>query len=182
MTGPTEPRSTILTKAEEATIVAVRRHTLLPLDHCLYAPQPSIPHLMRPARHRCPARTTAFPGCLTWRATSRSARSSNATPIGFFDIDIAEVQTAEGERFLSVGIDRTSTFAAPQLVAKADRKTAWEFLQHMLVAMPYHVHTILTDRAVGTPPVRVTMTRGIQVGPSSLETATSSVPGPCALT
>ena len=31
-TGPKEPRSTILTEAEEATIVAFRRHTMLPLD------------------------------------------------------------------------------------------------------------------------------------------------------
>ena len=38
-TGPREPRSTILTEAEEATIVAFRRHTLLPLDDCLYALQ-----------------------------------------------------------------------------------------------------------------------------------------------
>ena len=33
-TGPTEPRSTVLTEAEEAAIVAFRRHTLLPLDDC----------------------------------------------------------------------------------------------------------------------------------------------------
>jgi transposase-like protein len=31
-TGPTQPRSTVLTEAEEAMIVAFRRHTLLPLD------------------------------------------------------------------------------------------------------------------------------------------------------
>lgn len=43
-TGPKEPRSTVLTEAEEATVVAFRRHTLLPLDDCLYALQPSIPH------------------------------------------------------------------------------------------------------------------------------------------
>ena len=52
-TGPTEPRSTVLTEAEEAIIVAFRRHTLLPLDDCLYALQPSIPHLTRSALHRC---------------------------------------------------------------------------------------------------------------------------------
>ena len=52
-TGPTEPRSTVLTEAEEAAIVAFRRHTLLPLDDCLYALQPSIPHLTRSALHRC---------------------------------------------------------------------------------------------------------------------------------
>ncbi len=43
-TGPTEPRSTVLSDAEEAMILAFRRHTLLPLDDCLYALQSSIPH------------------------------------------------------------------------------------------------------------------------------------------
>lgn len=52
-TGPREPRSTVLTEAEEAAIVAFRHHTLLPLDDCLYALQPSIPHLTRSALHRC---------------------------------------------------------------------------------------------------------------------------------
>lgn len=36
-TGPKAPHSTTLTKAEEAMVVAFRRHTLLPLDDCLYA-------------------------------------------------------------------------------------------------------------------------------------------------
>ena len=34
-------------------VVAFRRHTLLPLDDCLYALQLSIPHLTRSALHRC---------------------------------------------------------------------------------------------------------------------------------
>ena len=40
-TGPTEVRSTVLTVEEEAVIVAFRRYTLLPLDDCLYALQPT---------------------------------------------------------------------------------------------------------------------------------------------
>ena len=52
-TGPREPRSTELTLAEEAIIVAFRRHTLLPLDDCLYALQATIPTLTRSALHRC---------------------------------------------------------------------------------------------------------------------------------
>ena len=47
-----------------------------------------------------------------------------------------------------VGIDRISKFAVTQLVEKADRKTAWEFLQIMLEAVPYRVHTILTDNGI----------------------------------
>ena len=42
-TGPKAPHSTTLTQAKEAAVVAFRRHTLLPLDDCLYALQPSIP-------------------------------------------------------------------------------------------------------------------------------------------
>ncbi len=42
-TGPTHPRSTVLLVEQEAIIVAFRKHTLLPLDDCLYA-------LRRPSR------------------------------------------------------------------------------------------------------------------------------------
>jgi hypothetical protein len=42
-TGPKEPKSTVLSIEEEAVIVAFRRHTLLPLNDCLYALQPTIP-------------------------------------------------------------------------------------------------------------------------------------------
>jgi len=52
-TGPKEPESTVLSIEDEAIIVAFRRHTLLPLDDCLYALQPTIPHLTRPSLHRC---------------------------------------------------------------------------------------------------------------------------------
>jgi hypothetical protein len=62
--------------------------------------------------------------------------------------DIAEVQRTEGKRYLFVGIDRTSKFAVTQLVEKADRRTAWEFPQHMLEAVPYQGHTVLTDNGI----------------------------------
>ena len=45
--GPKEAHSTGLSIEEEAVIVAFRRHTLLPLDDCLYALLPTIPHLTR---------------------------------------------------------------------------------------------------------------------------------------
>src|SRR5215208_8305056 len=52
-TGPKEPRSTVLSTEEEAIVVAFRRHTFLPLDDCLYALQPTSPHLTRSSLHRC---------------------------------------------------------------------------------------------------------------------------------
>lgn len=51
--GSKQPHSTVLATEEEAIIVAFRRHTLLPLDDCLYALQASIPNLMRSNLHRC---------------------------------------------------------------------------------------------------------------------------------
>ncbi len=41
-TGPTEARSTVLSIEDEAIAVAFRRHTLLPLDDCLYTLQATI--------------------------------------------------------------------------------------------------------------------------------------------
>src|SRR6266851_4731372 len=52
-TGPKEPKSTVLSIEDEAIVVAFRRHTLLPLDDCLYALQATIPHLTRSSLHRC---------------------------------------------------------------------------------------------------------------------------------
>src|SRR5882757_7324392 len=51
-TGPKEARSTVLSLDDEAVVVAFRRHTLLPLDDCLYALQATIPHLTRSSLHR----------------------------------------------------------------------------------------------------------------------------------
>ena len=52
-TGPKASRSTILSIEDEAMIVALRKHMLLPLDDCLYALQASLPHLTRSSLHRC---------------------------------------------------------------------------------------------------------------------------------
>ena len=43
----------MLSVQEEAIVVAFRKHTLLPLDDCLYALQAAIPHLTRSSLHRC---------------------------------------------------------------------------------------------------------------------------------
>ncbi|BCA63480.1 hypothetical protein HMP09_2714 [Sphingomonas sp. HMP9] len=50
--------------------------------------------------------------------------------------------------YLFVGIDRTSKFAVTQLVDKVARRTAWEFLELLLKAVPYRIHTTLTDNSI----------------------------------
>ncbi|MCA3151296.1 MAG: IS481 family transposase [Rhodocyclaceae bacterium] len=146
-TGPREPKSTVLTGDEEAMIVAFRRYTLLPLDDCLYALQPTIPHLTRSSLHRCLQRHGI--GRLPDVEGDKPAKKKfKSYPIGFFHIDIAEVQTAEGKLHLYVAIDRTSKFAFAQLVAKANRITASAFLVALIKAVPYKIHTILTDNGI----------------------------------
>ena len=72
-------------------------------------------------------------------------RKFKAYPIGYFHIDIAEVRTQEGKLYLFVAIDRTSKFAFTQLHEKATRRVAADFLRALLKAVPYKIHTILTD-------------------------------------
>ena len=73
-------------------VVAFRRHTLLPLDDCLYALQPTIPHLTRSSLHRCLKRhgISRLPQV---EGEASPKRKFKAYPIGFFHVDIAEVQT-----------------------------------------------------------------------------------------
>jgi hypothetical protein len=117
-TGPREPKSTVLSIGEEAIVIAFRRHTLLPLDDCLYALQPTIPHLTRSSLHRCLQRhgISRLPQV---EGETPEKRKFKAYPIGYFHVDIAEVRTEEGKLYLFVAIDRTSKFAFVELHEKA---------------------------------------------------------------
>ena len=143
-TGPKIPSSTVLTLEEEAVIVTFRRHTLLPLDDCLYALQPTIPKLTRSSLHRCLQRHGI--SRLPEVGGEKTAKTKfKSYPIGFFHIDIAEVQSAEGKLYLFVAIDRTSKFTYVELHRQAKRRTAGDFLRHLVEAVPYKVNIILTD-------------------------------------
>lgn len=70
--------------------MAFRRHTLLPLDDCLYALKPSIPQLTRSALHRCLQRHG-----ISWLPDVEGDKPKRQRfkryPIGFFHMDIVEV-------------------------------------------------------------------------------------------
>ena len=127
--------------------MAFRKHTLLPLDDCLYSLQATIPHLTRSSLHRCLQRhgISRLPDV---EGDKPEKRKFKAYPIGYFHIDIAEVQTAEGKLYLYVAIDRTSKFAFVQLVKKTGRTSASAFLEALIAAVPYKIHTVLTDNGI----------------------------------
>ncbi|MHC2483137.1 transposase [Rhizobium leguminosarum] len=101
-TGPKEPKSTVLSTEDEAIIIAFRRHTLLPLDDCLYSLQATIPHLTRSSLHRCLQRH-GISRLIDIDGDKPAKKKFKAYSIGYFHIDIAQVQTAEGKLQLFVG-------------------------------------------------------------------------------
>lgn len=126
--------------------MAFRRHTLLPMDDCLYALQPSVPHLTRSALHRCLQRhgISRLPGIEDHKPKRQRLKPY---PVGFFHIDIAEVQTTEGKLHLFV----TSTGPAIRLLEIGARATGAEarlFLDELVAVVPYRLHTILTDSGI----------------------------------
>ena len=144
--GPQDARSTVLSAEQEALCVAFRKHTLLPLDDCLYALQASIPHLTRSSLHRLFQRhdISRLPSV----EGEKTRKKFKAYPIGYFHIDIAEVRTEEGKLHMFVAIDRASKFAFVELHDRATRRNASEFLRRLIKAVPYKVHTVLTDNGV----------------------------------
>ena len=134
----------MLSREEEAIIVAFRRHTLLPLDDCLYALQAILPHLTRSSLHRCLQRHGISRLPNTDGDKPRRAKFKRY-PIGFFHIDLAEVRTEQGKLYLLVAIDRTSKFAFVELHERVTRRVAGNFLRALIAAVPYRVHTVLTD-------------------------------------
>jgi transposase InsO family protein len=145
-TGPTS-KSTVLSIEQEAVVVAFRRHTLLPLDDCLYALQATIPQLTRSSLHRCLQRhrISRLPDVEGDRPRRKKFKSY---PIGYFHIDIAEVRAEQGKLYLFVAIDRTSKFAFIELHERATTRVSADFLKALIEAVPYKIHTVLTDNGV----------------------------------
>ena len=138
-------------------IVAFRKHTLPPLDDCLYALQATIPNLTRSSLHRCLQRhdISRLPN---EEGDKQDKKMFKVYPIGYFHIhhpavvcpqttrgDIAEVQTAEDKLYLYDAIDRTRKFVFVQLVQKTGRTSTSAFL---IAAVPCKIHTMPTDYGI----------------------------------
>ena len=74
--GPKNPHSTVLTREEEAVCVAFRKHSLLPLDDCLFALREQI-RTFRARRCIGFFSATGSANCLKMRRKSRKRSSRN---------------------------------------------------------------------------------------------------------
>jgi len=151
-TGPSQPRSTILSKEEEAIIITFRRHTLLPLDDCLYALQPTPPHLTRSSLHRCLQRHGI--SCLP-DVDKPAKKTFKRYPIGYIHIDpclhegrLCRGACRRGTLAFLVAIDRTSKFTYVEVHQRAGKMIAAQFLRNVIKALPCKIHTMLTDNGI----------------------------------
>jgi transposase InsO family protein len=145
--GPSRPRSSVLSEAEEAIVVEFRRRALLPLDDVLGCLREAIPTLTRSALHRCSvrhgiSRLPHDPG----KASTRGRFAGTA--IGCVHVDVCELRLAEGKLFLFLATDRVSKFAHVAFFDANTKLNGAAFLREVVAAFPYRLHTVLTDNGM----------------------------------
>jgi transposase InsO family protein len=145
--GPSRPRSTILTEAEEAIVVEFRRRTLLPLDDVLGCLREAIPTLSRSALHRCLQRHGISRLPQAGEKASKRQRFAE-TRIGYVHIDACELRLSEGKLFMFLAIDRVSKFVHVAFYDANTKLNGAAFLRQVVAAFPYQIHTVLTDNGM----------------------------------
>jgi hypothetical protein len=86
------------------------------MDDGLYVLRETIPHLTRSAPHRCLQRhgISRLP-----EITEKPKKSRfKVYPVGYFHLDIAEVQTEEGKLYLFVAIDASPNSLSPNCTSR----------------------------------------------------------------
>ena len=144
--GPKAPRSTVLTPAEEAIVVAFRQKTLLPLDDVLGCLRDTIPNLSRSALHRCLQRHGI--SRLPVEDTKNQRKRFKTYEIGYVHIDSCELRHADGKLVMFLAIDRVSKFAYVEFHASAGKMEGAAFLRNVVEVFPYKINTVLTDNGM----------------------------------
>ena len=142
--GPRDPRSTVLSPAEEASIVKFRRRTMLPLDDVMCCLRDAIPKLTRSALHRC----------LQRHGISRLPVSNDkASKRGTFkeNKSVSSTSTAASCAWLTASVSCFWPLTASQKSTvvefhqSAGKMEGAAFLCHVIATFPYAMHTGLTD-------------------------------------
>src|SRR5215210_254376 len=145
--GPSRPRSTVLTEAEEAVVVEFRRRTLLPLDDVLGCLREAIPTLTRSALHRCLQRHGISRLPRDEGKASKRGRFAE-TAIGYVHIDVCELRLAQGKLHMFLAVDRVSKFAHVAFYDANAKMNGAAFLREVVATFPYAIHTVLTDNGM----------------------------------
>jgi hypothetical protein len=144
--GPKTPKSTVLTPAEEAIVVAFRQKTLLPLDDVLGCLRDTIPNLSRSALHRCLQRHGI--SRLPVETVKDQRKRFKTYEIGYVHIDSCELRHTNGKLIMFLAIDRVSKFTYVEFHDCAGKMEGAAFLRNVVEAFPYQIHTVLTDNGM----------------------------------
>jgi len=144
--GPKTPKSTVLTPAEEAIVVAFRQKTLLPLDDVLGCLRDTIPNLSRSALHRCLQRHGI--SRLPVEETKEQRKRFKTYEIGYVHIDSCELRHADGKLVMFLAIDRVSKFTYVEFHDSAGKMEGSAFLKNVVEVFPYKIHIVLTDNGM----------------------------------
>src|SRR5271154_3848312 len=144
--GPKARKSTVLTLAEEAVVVAFRQKTLLPLDDVLGCLRDTIPNLSRSALHRCLQRHGI--SRLPKEEASDKRNRFKSYQIGYVHIDSCELRHTDGKLVMFLAIDRVSKFTYVEFHDSAGKKEGAAFLRNVVAPFPYKIQTVLTDNGM----------------------------------
>ena len=144
--GPTNPRSKVLSQAEELVICEFRRLTKFSLDDVYISLKPQIPALSRSNLYRCLKRNGLNRLPAEQENTKKPARKKfKDYEIGYCHIDITEIRLGKQKLYLFVGIDRVCKYAYAELHERMTQEIARDFLENFIKDCPFKIHTILTD-------------------------------------
>lgn len=144
--GPKNPKSTVLTQAQEEIICEFRRLTKFSLDDVFASLKDKIPALTRSNLHRCLQRhgLSRLPD-EDGASAKASKKKFKDYDIGFVHVDITEIRLGKQKLYMFVGICRVSKYAYVELRERMTQAVAVSFLKNMIDDGPFKIHTILTD-------------------------------------
>lgn len=143
--GPTRPRSTVLSEMEESVICEFRRQTKFSLDDVFISLKPQIPALTRSNLHRCLVRHGLNRLPKEENIPARKKQKFKQYDIGYVHVDITELRLEGQKMYLFVGICRVCKYTYVELYERMTQNNAVTFLNNLVGDCPFIIHTILTD-------------------------------------
>ena len=145
---PNTPKKTrtVLDVKDEALIIAFRKSTQLPLDDCYDGLIREIPHLTRSNLYRCLYRYGL--SVLPKERATKEKKKFKSYDIGFMHVDITEVRIEDRKLYIYVAICRVSKFVYTEIHNAQTADIACSFLNNLVLACPFNIHTVLTDNGV----------------------------------
>jgi len=145
--GTQVSQSTVLTSAEKTIVATFRQKTLLPRDDVLDCSFNTLPTSVA-VRYTVACHAMASPR-LPIEETRERHKQFKFYEISYVHIDRCEFRHAESQLVIFLAISRVSKFT---MSSSTNAREKWRggvtFLRDMVEALPYRIHTVLTDNGM----------------------------------